>query len=373
LFFAAKWRTRVNVPSIREFRLSPPRTPSGISCDTTGAFIGGIPLLKAVSKDGRSVWHPRETQELSAELSRTFGLPVDATSKQGALNAIARALNKGEIAKAQLVTLHMEIPDPPPLAKATGQPRADLARLAGALSACGLLKADWDSDEHPRWPAGAPDSQGGQFAPKGEDTSGSQNADASVSLNQSDSGQNSGSDVRQEDESGIADTVLRDDQSTSPIPVAAFGGDDGEFEPAQYRGEFHDEVVTNLANYFRKKGLKVETEISLAMADGSAGTRIDILARGKIPFGIEVKTGANPFPTMSQLLIYPHLMWGASVVSFNPRIISLGLLPGRVLPPMPVILVYVRDANSEPIFKSFNPKKMLEEYYRLLRLKRTQK
>jgi hypothetical protein len=33
-----------------------------------------------------------------------------------------------------------------------------------------LLKADWDADEHPRWPAGTPDSQGGQFAPKGDDT-----------------------------------------------------------------------------------------------------------------------------------------------------------------------------------------------------------
>ena len=34
----------------------------------------------------------------------------------------------------------------------------------------GLLKADCDPDEHPRWPAGAPDSQGGQFAPKDDDT-----------------------------------------------------------------------------------------------------------------------------------------------------------------------------------------------------------
>ncbi len=30
----------------------------------------------------------------------------------------------------------------------------------------GMLKADWDPDEHPRWPAGSPDSRGGQFAPK---------------------------------------------------------------------------------------------------------------------------------------------------------------------------------------------------------------
>jgi hypothetical protein len=31
-----------------------------------------------------------------------------------------------------------------------------------------LIKADWDPDEYPRWPAGSADSVGGQFAPKGE-------------------------------------------------------------------------------------------------------------------------------------------------------------------------------------------------------------
>jgi hypothetical protein len=29
----------------------------------------------------------------------------------------------------------------------------------------GLLKADWNPTRHPRWPAGDPDSRGGQFAP----------------------------------------------------------------------------------------------------------------------------------------------------------------------------------------------------------------
>lgn len=28
----------------------------------------------------------------------------------------------------------------------------------------------WDPDEHPCWPAGSADSQGGQFAPNGEGT-----------------------------------------------------------------------------------------------------------------------------------------------------------------------------------------------------------
>ena len=33
----------------------------------------------------------------------------------------------------------------------------------------GLIKTNWDPGEHPRWPAGAADSQGGQFAPRGTD------------------------------------------------------------------------------------------------------------------------------------------------------------------------------------------------------------
>src|SRR5690348_9040710 len=43
-----------------------------------------------------------------------------------------------------------------------GSATVDLAR---ALQASGLLKAEWDEEKHPRWPAGSPDSAGGQFAP----------------------------------------------------------------------------------------------------------------------------------------------------------------------------------------------------------------
>ncbi len=33
-----------------------------------------------------------------------------------------------------------------------------------------LLAKTWESDDHPRWPAGTPDNQGGQFAPKNGET-----------------------------------------------------------------------------------------------------------------------------------------------------------------------------------------------------------
>lgn len=48
----------------------------------------------------------------------------------------------------------------------------ELVGLANELKASGLLKADWDPSKHPRWPAGSPDSTGGQFAPVGAPTDG---------------------------------------------------------------------------------------------------------------------------------------------------------------------------------------------------------
>lgn len=46
-------------------------------------------------------------------------------------------------------------------------PNDDASRLCHWLRASGLLKADWDPTQHPRWPAGSPDSIGGRFAPAG--------------------------------------------------------------------------------------------------------------------------------------------------------------------------------------------------------------
>lgn len=83
------------------------------------------------------------------------------------LGAICRALNRGDLIHAQIATLHLQIPDPPAFTKAANPDAAiDLVRQ---LRISGLLKQDWDPQKHPRWPAGSPDSVGGQFAPAGGD------------------------------------------------------------------------------------------------------------------------------------------------------------------------------------------------------------
>jgi hypothetical protein len=70
------------------------------------------------------------------------------------------------VARAQIATVLLGIPDLPPLSKGAGS-RAHMIKFIRDLDWSGLLK--WDPDEHPRWPAGSADSQGGRFAPKGAD------------------------------------------------------------------------------------------------------------------------------------------------------------------------------------------------------------
>jgi len=88
------------------------------------------------------------------------------------LAAIAGALNRGDLLHAHIATLHLEIPNPPALAKGA-QSATELVALAKELHASGMLQRDWDPSKHPRWPAGSPDSIGGRFAP------GDESADAS--------------------------------------------------------------------------------------------------------------------------------------------------------------------------------------------------
>ena len=156
----------------REFHLSPHGT-GGVACDGAGALIGAVPLVARARTDGTDEWRPRECDELSEEMSAQYGLPVDMSSKSGGLMAIAKALNDGDVARAQIATVLLGIPDPPLLSK--GEPSHErMIELIRDLQWSGMLK--WDSDEHPRWPAGSSEGKGGEFTPKGEsgDTSDSQ-------------------------------------------------------------------------------------------------------------------------------------------------------------------------------------------------------
>ena len=148
----------------RHFRLR----PGGIECDADGLRVGGVALLARNAKDA---WTRRDEGDLSRELSKLYGFPLDLGRKRRGVDAVAAALSNGELARAQIAALLLQLPDPP---AAAGARLGDLEkrRLALELSAGALLKADadWD-DKHPR--TGAPPNPG-WFAP----TSGTPAADA---------------------------------------------------------------------------------------------------------------------------------------------------------------------------------------------------
>jgi hypothetical protein len=351
----------------REFRLSPLGSQHGVSCDEHGAFVSCVPLLThAPGKDGRREWRPRGAQELSADLSKKPGLPIDASSKSRGIAALAKALNDADIVRAQLIVLHLLFPNSQPRPSSRSFSREKFVGFIKALAASGLIKADWDPDEHPRWPAGAADSQGGQFT-RTDEAAESGVTDAS-------NADSKRSEVSSTADVNPAGARPREDIDLSAPSSAVADDSNGDLpEPVVYRGDYHDEVVQDLARALRSKGLKVETELPMEMADGSGGTRIDILVKAKIVFGIEVKTGDNPFPTNSQLYVYPHMMMGGSVMATNPRIATVGLPPLVPLPPIPIYLYYQKDATSEPISEPFDPKKMLEELGRRVARRKVRK
>jgi hypothetical protein len=150
----------------RRFALSD-RHGHGVSCGEKGVFVGAVPLIEPCHGcAGLKKFRPRPLADLNRDLSTYYGLPIDFSAKAASLESIAQALSRGDIIHAQIVTLHLRIPDPPPLVKGS-QTATEVVALAKDLRASGLLKADWDPAKHPRWPAGSPGGVGGEFAPDG--------------------------------------------------------------------------------------------------------------------------------------------------------------------------------------------------------------
>ncbi|HEX6841065.1 MAG TPA: hypothetical protein VF113_06045 [Stellaceae bacterium] len=98
--------------------------------------------------------------DINVALSNCYGFVVDATAKMRGLEVVARALNRGDLALAQIAALNLCLPDPPSLEK-----RDTVKQQAAEPSDCGISKGAWDATRHPRWPAGDASGRGGQFQP----------------------------------------------------------------------------------------------------------------------------------------------------------------------------------------------------------------
>ena len=128
------------LPAIHFFRLS----EHGVRCGTDGLAVGPTPLLRRAASGN---WEARPRDEVEAELTVLYGLPIDLSGKAGGLATVARALERGEAALAAIAAVLLGLPDPPGLAK--DAPARGSVELAAQLCASGLLK-DWDPAQHPR-------------------------------------------------------------------------------------------------------------------------------------------------------------------------------------------------------------------------------
>jgi hypothetical protein len=121
-------------------RLEQPNDPLGVSCDEHGPSIGPIRLLKQTSHGFEPRWIP----ELEFVLSTAFGRPMQLAGKMRGLRAVADALEKGDLARAMLVTQFMWLPSLP-----------DERAFHRAITADTLAKAgfnpDQPRDEQGRW------------------------------------------------------------------------------------------------------------------------------------------------------------------------------------------------------------------------------
>lgn len=311
----------MNIRSTRAFRLSPPGVGQGVSCDADGAFVDTVPLLK---RSPENIWEPRDCNELSDDLGARFGVPIDMSSKAAGLAAIAQALNSYDLAYAQLVTLHLEFPEPPSLAKSAA-PRSDLIRFIRELYRSRLIKLDWDPDEHPRWPEGAPDSQGGQFARKDDDVGGQ---DSSGNGNDA-----SGDFHRRDGEDGAFDNgVYHPDQDAAQLDLTAGSAEQLRLNRLQHNTQMYAEI-----DAWKKKGFVVTTSVSfrnpmtgiVAISDYVVSMWVPDPASFFTTLVLEpilvrdVKTGSGGL-TENQKDVYPHILGGRLVIPVGPRAAAAG-------------------------------------------------
>jgi hypothetical protein len=168
----------------------------------------------------------------------------------------------------------------------------------------------FDSLKHPRWPAGAPDSQGGRFAPA--------------------------------------------------------NGESAQITNVGYRGDFHDFFVNYLVDLQKiGAGLAVKS-VPLTTVTGLTCIS-DALMKppGKPVFILEVKTGKDPTFTFNQTLCYPYAVMGNHVTSFDPRVTQLGLVPGLPFPPMEVVIMRATEPGL-PFFGDIIKPDNLHEFLRKL-------
>ncbi len=109
----------------------------------------------ARAQRNRQVDEFNDPHDLSSELSKLYGFPLDVTCLRRRLDAVGVALAQSELARAQIAALMLQLPDPPASAGAEPDALEEQCRVRD-LVACAFAESrtpsDWD-DKHPTQPA----------------------------------------------------------------------------------------------------------------------------------------------------------------------------------------------------------------------------
>ena len=318
---------------IRDMRRLHPRGAAGrgICVDAEGATIG--PDCSLVRRTSRG-YHAINREDASA-LQKCL---VDAAPDQVWLfrqcQRIADALNKGEIALAQIYGLRIRIEE------------LDLRRLVQVA----LAKAGFNPDE-PRIPRGDP--HGGEWTTDGGPTD--VPASANLLADRVDN-EDSGSGIKWEMKPIPPVPPSNSSTLDSPNHAIATGGSTQSgpsslFVPvSDFSGGFHDVVVDTWVDYFQKNGIPVvkAPAVRLIGSDGSVigypDIIVDVPSQGLTV--VEVKTGEDPPLTLNQSAYLPLIQLGGHIYSTDPRVAQAGLVPGMPFPPMPVIILFAPGPNQ---------------------------
>ena len=86
----------------RTFRLR----AGGVECDADGLRVGDAQLLElAGASSAVRNWRPLAQPEIDRVLSRAYDARICGSDKRRGLAVVAEALNKGELARAQIAAL----------------------------------------------------------------------------------------------------------------------------------------------------------------------------------------------------------------------------------------------------------------------------
>jgi hypothetical protein len=127
--------------AFRRIRLSICPGDLGLSCSETGLRLAETPLLRKLG-DG---FEPRPVAEIGALMNAAFGAAIDSIRLMPGLEVIARALSAGEVQRAMIAAMRLDLPD-------LTEVRA--ARLARVDERLAKYNPQEPRDSHGRWTTG---------------------------------------------------------------------------------------------------------------------------------------------------------------------------------------------------------------------------